>query len=159
MESSSSSTVEQLRSNCNTLYFRSSGMGFVRRNFSASWDESRFAFSSAGGPFKPVFGSSGAFPHIRQSASRICVSRRLRELGIRIVLGAQRKEVLQAALGRPFKLLAFWFGRWIDPRNSGGRHPYRLRSQKDGKACLLPIENTIDGSSHTSATPACSFHR
>jgi ABC-type antimicrobial peptide transport system permease subunit len=34
------------------------------------------------------------------------VSKRLRELGIRMALGAQCKEVLQAALGRPFKLLA-----------------------------------------------------
>jgi predicted permease len=34
------------------------------------------------------------------------VSKRLRELGIRIALGAQRKEVLWAALGRPLKLLA-----------------------------------------------------
>jgi predicted permease len=34
------------------------------------------------------------------------VSKRLRELGIRIALGAQRNEVLQAALGRPFRLLA-----------------------------------------------------
>jgi len=34
------------------------------------------------------------------------VSKRLRELGIRIALGARRKEVLQAALGRPLKLLA-----------------------------------------------------
>lgn len=34
------------------------------------------------------------------------VSKRLRELGIRIALGAQRSEVLQAALGRAFKLLA-----------------------------------------------------
>ncbi len=35
------------------------------------------------------------------------VSKRLRELGIRMALGAQRKEVLQAALERPLKLLAF----------------------------------------------------
>ena len=34
------------------------------------------------------------------------VSKRLRELGIRVALGGQRKEVLQAALGRAFKLLA-----------------------------------------------------
>ena len=34
------------------------------------------------------------------------VSKRLRELGIRIALGAQRKEVLSAALGRALKLLA-----------------------------------------------------
>jgi len=34
------------------------------------------------------------------------VSKRLRELGIRIALGGRRKEVLQAALGRAFKLLA-----------------------------------------------------
>jgi predicted permease len=34
------------------------------------------------------------------------VSKRLKELGIRIALGAQRKEVLQAALGRAVKMLA-----------------------------------------------------
>ena len=34
------------------------------------------------------------------------VSRRKRELGIRVALGAQRTEVLQAALGRAFKVLA-----------------------------------------------------
>ncbi len=35
------------------------------------------------------------------------VSKRLKELGIRMALGAQRKEILQAALGRFVKLLAF----------------------------------------------------
>jgi ABC-type antimicrobial peptide transport system permease subunit len=34
------------------------------------------------------------------------VSKRLREFGIRVALGAQRTEVLQAALGRAIKLLA-----------------------------------------------------
>ena len=34
------------------------------------------------------------------------VSKRLKELGIRVALGAQRKEVLQAAIGRAVKLLA-----------------------------------------------------
>ena len=35
------------------------------------------------------------------------VSKRLRELGIRMALGAKRKELLQAALGRAVRLLAF----------------------------------------------------
>jgi ABC-type antimicrobial peptide transport system permease subunit len=35
------------------------------------------------------------------------VSKRLKELGIRMAIGAHPKEVLQAALGRAFKLLAF----------------------------------------------------
>ena len=35
------------------------------------------------------------------------LSQRRRDLGIRIALGAQRQEVLQATLGRPLKLLAF----------------------------------------------------
>jgi ABC-type antimicrobial peptide transport system permease subunit len=34
------------------------------------------------------------------------VSKRLKELGIRMALGAQRKQVLQVALGRPLRLLA-----------------------------------------------------
>lgn len=38
------------------------------------------------------------------------VSKRLKELGIRLALGARHKEVLQAALGRPVKLLAIGSG-------------------------------------------------
>jgi ABC-type antimicrobial peptide transport system permease subunit len=38
------------------------------------------------------------------------VSKRFKELGIRVALGAQRKEVLQASLGRAFKLLAIGSG-------------------------------------------------
>ena len=34
------------------------------------------------------------------------ISKRLRELGIRVALGAQRKQILQAALGRAVRLLA-----------------------------------------------------
>ena len=47
------------------------------------------------------------------------VSKRMRELGIRIALGAQRKEVLQAALGRRFQIAGLWFGGGIAPGNSG----------------------------------------
>ena len=38
------------------------------------------------------------------------VSRRLKELGIRVAIGAQPKEILQAALGRAIKLLAIGSG-------------------------------------------------
>ena len=38
--------------------------------------------------------------------SAYSASRRMKELGIRVALGAQRKEIQQAALGRAFKLLA-----------------------------------------------------
>jgi hypothetical protein len=47
------------------------------------------------------------------------VSKRKRELGIRMAVGAQRKEVLKAALGRAFKFTRFRFGGRITPRNPG----------------------------------------
>ena len=55
-----------------------------------------------------VMGAMGAMLSITGifGMAAYSVSKRLRELGIRMALGAQRKEVLQAALGRAFKLLA-----------------------------------------------------
>jgi predicted permease len=56
-----------------------------------------------------VLGAMGAMLSITGifGMAAYSVSKRLRELGIRIALGAQRGDVLRAALGRPFKLLAF----------------------------------------------------
>lgn len=56
-----------------------------------------------------VLGAMGALLSITGifGMAAYSVSKRLKELGIRIALGAQRKEVLQAALGRAVKLLAF----------------------------------------------------
>ncbi len=54
-----------------------------------------------------VLGAMGALLSITGifGMAAYSVSRRLKELGIRMALGAQRKEVLQAALGRAFRLL------------------------------------------------------
>ncbi len=56
-----------------------------------------------------VLGAMGAMLSITGifGMAAYSVSRRLKELGIRMALGAQRKEVLEAALGRALKLLAF----------------------------------------------------
>ena len=56
-----------------------------------------------------IMGSMGAILAITGifGMAAYSVSKRLRELGIRAALGAQRKEVLIAALGRAFKLLGF----------------------------------------------------
>jgi predicted permease len=56
-----------------------------------------------------VMGAMGAMLSIAGifGIAAYSVSRRLKELGIRVALGAQRKEVLGAALGRAFKLLSF----------------------------------------------------
>jgi len=59
-----------------------------------------------------VLGMMGAMLSITGifGMSAYSVSKRLRELGLRMALGAQRSEVLQAALGRAFKLLAIGSG-------------------------------------------------
>jgi predicted permease len=55
-----------------------------------------------------VLGAMGAMLSITGifGMAAYSVSKRLRELGIRIALGAQKQEVLRTALGRAFKLLA-----------------------------------------------------
>lgn len=65
---------------------------------------SRIATASLG-----VLGAMGAVLSITGifGLAAYSVSRRLKELGIRMALGAQPGEVLRAALGRAFKLLAF----------------------------------------------------
>jgi predicted permease len=64
---------------------------------------SRMATASLG-----ILGVMGAMLSITGifGMAAYAVSKRKRELGIRMALGAQRKEVLKAALGRAFKLLA-----------------------------------------------------
>ena len=59
-----------------------------------------------------VLGTMGAMLSITGifGMAAYSVSKRLKELGIRVALGAQRKEVLHAALGRAFKLLAIGSG-------------------------------------------------
>ena len=49
------------------------------------------------------------------------VSKRMREFGIRIALGAQRKELLRAALGRTLRLLAFGSGAGLLLGLAGGK--------------------------------------
>jgi predicted permease len=80
--------------------------------FMETWDPelalalfpSRIATASLGvlGMLGAMLALTGIF-----GMSAYSVSKRLRELGIRMALGAQRREVLQAALGRAFGLLAF----------------------------------------------------
>jgi predicted permease len=55
-----------------------------------------------------VLGAMGAMLSITGifGLAAYSVSKRIRELGIRMALGAQRNEILQVALGRPLKLLA-----------------------------------------------------
>ena len=80
-------------------------------SFIQTWDHqldlalfpSRMATTSLG-----ILGGMGAMLSITGifGMAAYSVSKRKRELGIRIALGAQRKEVLKAALGRAVKLLA-----------------------------------------------------
>ena len=91
-----------------TLRELDAGLPFTSKRGTRKWtalcSAPRMATMSLG-----VLGVMGAMLSITGifGMAAYSVSKRLRELGIRIALGAQRKEVLQAALGRAFKLLAF----------------------------------------------------
>ena len=84
-----------------------SGLPFTLRTWNQELESalfpSRIATMALGvlGMMGAVLSITGVFGMAAYS-----VSKRLKELGIRIALGAQRNELLQAALGRAFRLLA-----------------------------------------------------
>src|ERR1700730_13499413 len=85
-----------------------SGLPFFTQTWNEAMDgalfPSRMAALSLGvlGVMGAMLAATGIFGMAAYS-----VSKRLREFGIRMAVGAQRKDVLRAALGRAFKLLAF----------------------------------------------------
>jgi predicted permease len=92
----------------NTVQGLDAGLPFTvrtwRQELESALFPSRMATLSLG-----VLGVLGAMLSITGifGMAAYSVSKRLKELGIRMALGAQGKEVLQAALGRAFRLLAF----------------------------------------------------
>jgi predicted permease len=91
----------------NTLRDLDAGLPFDIQTWTKELDGALFA-SHVATVSLGVLGLMGAMLSITGifGMAAYSVSKRLRELGIRMALGAQRKEVLQAALGRPLKLLA-----------------------------------------------------
>src|SRR3974390_140368 len=65
-----------------------------------------------------VLGAMLAITGIFGMASYV-VSKRLRELGIRVALGANQRQVLHASLGRAFRLLAIGSGSRLVPGPGG----------------------------------------
>ncbi len=92
----------------NTLRGLDEGLPFTIRTWDRELDGALFAprvvTVSLG-----ILGGLGAMLAVTRifGMASYVVSKRLRELGIRIALGAQRREVLQAALKKPVQLLAF----------------------------------------------------
>jgi predicted permease len=118
LQSPTSDTTMVIRSNCDPQQLATAVRGKLHDvdnslpAFIQTWNEalglilfpSRVAAVALGllGMIGAMLSITGIFGMAAYS-----VSKRLRELGIRMALGAQRKEVLQAALGRAFRLLAF----------------------------------------------------
>ena len=91
-----------------TLHKLDAGLPFTINTWTKSLDSALFA-SRVATISLGVLGVLGAMLAVTGifGMAAYSVSRRLRELGIRIALGAQRREVLNAALGRAFRLLVF----------------------------------------------------
>jgi predicted permease len=118
LQSPSSSTTLVVRSNRDpqqlvaalehTLRSLDSGLPFTINTWTKELDSVLFT-SRAATVSLGVLGVLGAMLAVTGifGMAAYSVSRRLRELGIRIALGAQRREVLGAALGRAFRLLVF----------------------------------------------------
>jgi predicted permease len=84
------------------------GLPFTMKTWNKELDSALFA-SRVATVSLGVLGGLGAMLAVTGifGMASYSVSKRLREFGIRIALGAQRKEVLRAALGRALRLLAF----------------------------------------------------
>ena len=94
-----------------TLHQLDPGLPALIQTWDAELDDALFASRAATvalgmlGMIGAVLAITGVF-----GMAAYAVSKRLREFGIRVALGAQRTGVLQAALGRAVKLLAIGSG-------------------------------------------------
>jgi ABC-type antimicrobial peptide transport system permease subunit len=89
-----------------TLHGLDSGIPFVIRTWTEEMDSALFAarVATVALGILGLLGAMLAVTGIFGMAS-YAVSKRLRELGIRVALGASQREILRASLGRAFRLL------------------------------------------------------